>query len=155
AALAGAGVAGAPAAARARPGAGGAAAPGPCAAPGSASVAGPGHGARPCAQGGLVREPTKVSRPRRVEGSRPDRTERYELRTREQEARMVERLALLSCAMAKEQAPALLEMLAAPHRGRAAEYLRQVAVLDSASRQGRLSREFGERKDAPERLRKL
>ena len=101
-------------------------------------------------EGGL----TSVGRPRRTEGVRPDRTERYELRTPEQEARAVERLALLASAMAKEQAPALLEMLAAAHRGRAAEYLRQVAGLDSASRQGRLTREFGERNDAPERLRK-
>jgi len=98
--------------------------------------------------------PTSVGRPRRPEGARPDRTERYELRTPEQEARAVERLALLAPAMAKEQAPALLEMLAAVHRGRAAEYLRQVGELDSASRQGRLSREFGERNDAPARLRK-
>ena len=97
---------------------------------------------------------TSIGRPRRADGPRPDRTERYELRTPEQEARLVERLALLTCAMAREQAPALLEMLAAPHRGRAAEYLRQVAALDSASRQGRLAREFGERTDAPERLRK-
>jgi len=101
-------------------------------------------------EGGL----TSVGRPRRTEGVRPDRTERYELRTPEQEARAVERLSLLASAMAKEQAPALLEMLAAAHRGRAAEYLRQVAGLDSASRQGRLSREFGERNDAPARLRK-
>ena len=99
--------------------------------------------------------PTSVSRPRRAEGPRPDRTERYELRTPEYEARMVERLALLTGALAKEHAPALLEMLASPHRGRAAEYLRQLAALDSASRQGRLSREFGERTDAPERLRQL
>jgi hypothetical protein len=99
-------------------------------------------------------ELTCIGRPRRAQGSRPDRTERYELRTPEHEARVAERLALFTCAMAREQAPALLEMLAAPHRGRAAEYLRQVSGLDSASRQGRLSRELGERKDAPERLRK-
>lgn len=99
-------------------------------------------------------ELTRVSRPRRVEGARTDRTERYELRTPEQDARLAERLALFTFAMAKEQAPALLEMLAAPHRGRAGEYLRQVAGLDSASRQGRLARELGERSDAPERLRK-
>ncbi|HZN92682.1 MAG TPA: hypothetical protein VFB81_08245 [Myxococcales bacterium] len=98
---------------------------------------------------------TRISRPRRVEGPRPDRTERYELRTPEQDARRVERLALLACALAGEQAAALLEMLAAPHRGRAGEYLRQVSALDSAARQGRLSRELGERRDAPERLRRL
>jgi len=87
--------------------------------------------------------------------SRPERTERYEPRTPEQDARLAERLALLACAMAKEQAPALMEMLAAPLRGRATEYLRQVAALGSASRQGRLVRELGERGDAPERLRRL
>src|SRR5689334_22542108 len=57
-------------------------------------------------------ELTCIGRPRRAQGSRPDRTERYELRTPEQEARMAERLALFTCAMAREQAPALLEMLA-------------------------------------------
>lgn len=100
-------------------------------------------------------EQTRISRPRRSGGPRPDRTERYQLRTPEEDARSVERLALFTCALAREQAPALLEMLAAPHRGRAAEYLRQVSALDSASRQGRLARELGERADAPERLRKV
>ena len=95
----------------------------------------------------------KVSEPTRI--SRPERTERYEPRTPEQDARLAERLALLTCALAKEQAATLLEMLAAPHRGRAAEYLRQVEALDSASRQGRLVRELGERGDAPERLRRV
>lgn len=84
-----------------------------------------------------------------------DRTERFQLRTPEDEARAVERLALFAYAVAREQAAGLLELLAAPHRGRAGEYLRQLPGLDSASRQGRLAREFGERADAPERLRSV
>jgi hypothetical protein len=99
---------------------------------------------------------TSVDRPRRVGAGRVnDRTERFQLRTPEESARAVERLALFTYAMAREQAAGLVELLAAPHRGRAAEYLRQLPALDSASRQGRLAREFGERVDAPERLRVL
>jgi hypothetical protein len=95
-----------------------------------------------------------VDRPPPVGAGRAvGRTERFQLRTPEEKARVVERLALFTYAVAREQAAALLELLAAPHRGRAGEYLRQLPALDSASRQGRLAREFGERVDAPERLR--
>lgn len=66
-----------------------------------------------------------------------------------------ERLALYVHSMHREQAPALLEALAEAPRARALAYVEDLKAIDSAQRQARLTREFGTRADAFDRVAKL
>ena len=91
---------------------------------------------------------TRVARPRTRSGSSQGGSV-------ECDQRFTERVALFAVSMARERAADLLELLTPDRRDRALEYAREVGSLDSASRQGRLAREFGHRPDAAERLRAL
>lgn len=66
-----------------------------------------------------------------------------------------ERVALFVCAMHKDHADELLAGFADKQRARAEEFAKQVRRWDSSTRQARLSREFGTRLDAAERLKQL
>lgn len=66
-----------------------------------------------------------------------------------------ERLALYVHAMHREQASALLDALAEKPRARALAYVEDLKAIDSAQRQARLTREFGTRPDALDRVAKL
>lgn len=67
----------------------------------------------------------------------------------------VERVALFVCAMHKERASELLEGFADTPRSKALEFAAQVKAWDSSTRQARLTREFGARIDAAERIKQL
>jgi hypothetical protein len=66
-----------------------------------------------------------------------------------------ERLALYIHAMHREHASALLEALAEEPRARALAYIEELKAIDSAQRQARLTREFGTRSDALDRVAQL
>ncbi len=66
-----------------------------------------------------------------------------------------ERVALFVCALHKAQANALLELFAEKPGQAAIAFAQEMTNCDSGTRQARLSREFGARADAMERLRKL
>jgi hypothetical protein len=66
-----------------------------------------------------------------------------------------ERVALFVCALHKAQATTLLELFAETPRQAATNFAQELTNCDSGTRQARLSREFGARVDAMQRLRKL
>jgi hypothetical protein len=69
--------------------------------------------------------------------------------------RSLESLALFAAVMAKAEALELLGGLRTIDRGPALAFAKKVLELESCHRRARVEREFGERLDAPERLRVL
>ncbi len=64
----------------------------------------------------------------------------------------VERLVLFVFGLHKTQAPTLLEGVCDSKRPAALRLLAELGATDSATRQARLAREFGDRPDASERM---
>lgn len=88
----------------------------------------------------------------------PTQTQRLEhvpVRRRRRSEEEDERLALFAAAADREGAEALLEGLVSGSRERALAHLRSVRAAPSSERQGHLSRAFGVRADAAERVRAL
>ena len=77
------------------------------------------------------------------------------MREEPRELSPLERVTLFVCAMHKADADELLSGFAAGPRKQAAAFAQQILGLDSSTRQARLTREFGARADALDRMRAL
>jgi hypothetical protein len=68
---------------------------------------------------------------------------------------VVDRIALFTCALAGARAQELLGGLCAGNAPRAQAFAEQFSALDGAAKRARAVREFGERRDAADRVRAL